>query len=277
MVMLTTATVWGMPGQVAFAGLYAVGATFLIFIAVTLANMRMMLMVISGANILNIKKYKLSLFRQVIIFHLMAITSWAQIGYMKDKLIDDDLIKYYTGFSVSIFMFGMTGTLIGFYIGGIISNEILRILIFITPLYILLLVVNSKETFNKISVYLGGLLVIIFYPIAGTWSILISGIFGGSLALLLTYKLKNKFMNIEYTNLEKVLAIVLLFSNSIWRLIGAIFYNKISEDGILIKWINAVAYSMVSAVMMMILVYPSGILANTSIEHRLIALGIGIC
>ena len=51
MVMLTTATVWGMPGQVAFAGLYAVGASlFLIFIAVTLANMRMMLMVISGAN-----------------------------------------------------------------------------------------------------------------------------------------------------------------------------------------------------------------------------------
>ena len=37
----------------------------------------------------------------------------------------------------------------------------------------------------------------------------------------------------------------------------------------------SVAYSIVSAVMM-ILVYPSGILANTSIEHRLIALGIGI-
>ena len=84
-------------------------------------------------------------------------------------------------------------------------------------------------------------------------------------------------MNIEYTNLEKVLAIVLAcLATGIWRLIGAIFYNKISEDGILIKWINAVAYSMVSAVMMMILVYPSGILANTLIEHRLIALGIGI-
>ena len=84
-------------------------------------------------------------------------------------------------------------------------------------------------------------------------------------------------MNIEYTNLEKVLAIVLAcLATGIWRLIGVIFYNKISEDGMLIKWINAVAYSMVSAVMMMILVYPSGILANTLIEHRLIALGIGI-
>ena len=84
-------------------------------------------------------------------------------------------------------------------------------------------------------------------------------------------------MNSEYTNLEKVLAVILAcLGTVIWRLIGVIFYNKISEDGMLIKWINAVAYSMVSAVMMMILVYPSGILANTSIEHRLIALGIGI-
>ena len=84
-------------------------------------------------------------------------------------------------------------------------------------------------------------------------------------------------MNIEYTNLEKLLAVILAcLATGIWRLIGVIFYNKISEDGMLIKWINAVAYSMVSAVMMMILVYPSGILSNTSIEHRLIALGEGI-
>ena len=84
-------------------------------------------------------------------------------------------------------------------------------------------------------------------------------------------------MNIEYTNLEKLLAVILAcLATGIWRLIGVIFYNKISEDGMLIKWINAVAYSMVSAVMMMILVYPSGILSNTSIEHRLIALGVGI-
>ena len=84
-------------------------------------------------------------------------------------------------------------------------------------------------------------------------------------------------MKIEYTNLEKFLAVILAcLATGIWRLIGVIFYNKISENGMLIKWINAVAYSMVSAVMMMILVYPSGILLNTSIEHRLIALGVGI-
>ena len=36
-------------------------------------------------------------------------------------------------------------------------------------------------------------------------------------------------MNIEYTNLEKVLAIVLAcLATGVWRLIGVIFYNKIA-------------------------------------------------
>ena len=188
MVVLTTVSVWGMPGQVAFASLYAVGASlFLIFIAVTLANMRMMLMVISGANILNINKFKLPLWKKVIIFHLMAITSWAQIGFMKDQIKNEDLIKYYSGFSITIFTFGILGTLIGFYIGDYISNGFLRVLIFITPLYILLLVVNSKDHINRAAVYTGGFFAIIFYPIAGTWSILISGVLGGSISTYLYY------------------------------------------------------------------------------------------
>ena len=46
MIVATTASVWGLPGQVAFASLYATGASLmLIFVAVALANMRMMLMV----------------------------------------------------------------------------------------------------------------------------------------------------------------------------------------------------------------------------------------
>ena len=52
--------------------------------------------------------------------------------------------------------------------------------------------------------------------------------------------------------------------------------HNIKKDGFLIKWINGVAYSMVAAVMMMILVYPSGVLSSTMIEHRLIALAIGV-
>ena len=42
MTTLTTLSVWGMPGQVAFVSLYATGSSmFLMVVAVALANMRM--------------------------------------------------------------------------------------------------------------------------------------------------------------------------------------------------------------------------------------------
>ena len=111
MVLATTASVWGMPGQIAFASLYAVGSSLvLIFIAVTLANMRMMLMVISGANILKMKEYNLPFWKQAIFLHVMAITSWAQIGYMKDKINEEKLLNYYIGFSFTIFTLNLFPT-----------------------------------------------------------------------------------------------------------------------------------------------------------------------
>ena len=83
MIVATTASVWGLPGQVAFASLYATGASLmLIFVAVALANMRMMLMVVSGADILHLRERNLPLWRRVLMMHFLAITSWVQIGFM---------------------------------------------------------------------------------------------------------------------------------------------------------------------------------------------------
>ena len=84
-------------------------------------------------------------------------------------------------------------------------------------------------------------------------------------------------MEVEYTFLQSWSAVALAcIATLIWRLMGIVFYDKISENGLLIKWINSVAYSMVSAVMMTILIYPAGVLATTLTEHRVIGLVIGL-
>ena len=84
-------------------------------------------------------------------------------------------------------------------------------------------------------------------------------------------------MNIDYTLTESWIAVGLAFlATGVWRFIGVLLAGKISTDGLLMNWINTVAYAMVAAVMMQILVYPSGILATTSLLERLIGLFIGI-
>ena len=86
MTFFTSLSVWGMPGQVAFVSLYATGASmFLMFVAVALANMRMMLMVISGSDILRLSESGLPLWKRVLMMHLLAITSWAQISYKQNQ------------------------------------------------------------------------------------------------------------------------------------------------------------------------------------------------
>ena len=186
MTLVTTATVFGMPGQVAFASLFAGGASLLlIFVAVALANMRMMLMVISGNDILNLTEHNLPFWKRLLLMHFLAITSWAQIGFKAHQHPPPLLLTYYIGFSLTIFTFAMTGTLIGFYIADWIPPDILRLVIFVTPLYILLLVINARQTLNRLAAVIGGTLCPLIYPITADWSILIAGVIGGSLAMFI--------------------------------------------------------------------------------------------
>jgi len=51
-----------------------------------------------------------------------------------------------------------------------------------TPLYILLLVVSSRENINRFAVILGGIITPVIYPFFLEWSVLIGGFIGGSIA-----------------------------------------------------------------------------------------------
>ena len=183
MTTTTTLLVFGMPGQVAMASLYASGASLLlIFIAVCLANLRMMLMVISGSDLLNLPQHKLPLWKRVLLMQGMAITGWAQLGFKQQTIAPDDLLHYYKGFAVTIYVFAISGTIIGFHLDNLIPEHVLRVVIFVTPLYLLLLIINAKQTTNKLAVVIGGTLCPLLYPLVGDWAILCAGFVGGTLS-----------------------------------------------------------------------------------------------
>lgn len=193
MTFLTSFSVWGMPGQVAFVSLYATGASlFLMFVAVALANMRMMLMVISGADILRLRDSGLPLWKRALMMHLLAITSWAQISYRQNDYNPAMLRVYYMAFSLTIFAFGMTGTTIGYFLNDVMPPEILRLVIFITPIYILLLLMNAQQSVSRLAAVLGGGVCPFLYVTAGDWAILLAGFLGGTGAIAF-YQLRAHF------------------------------------------------------------------------------------
>ena len=173
--------------EVAFVSLYATGASlFLMFVAVALANMRMMLMVISGADILRLREAGLPLWKRVLMMHLLAITSWAQISYRQKDYSPANLRVYYLSFSLTIFAFGMAGTTIGYFLDDVMPPEILRLVIFITPIYILLLLMNAQQSVSRLAAVLGGAACPFLYAIAGDWAILFAGFLGGTGAIAFT-------------------------------------------------------------------------------------------
>ena len=184
MVVSTSALVWGMPGQVAFASLYSAGASlFIIFIAVTLANMRMLLMVVSAADMMHLQMHKLPLWRRIILMQFLAITSWAHLAVAETKYPRHLLLPYFQGFSLTLYACGMLGTVFGYFLPDLVPPDLLQIIIFITPIYIFLLVATAGQKANRLAVAFGGSLCPVFYPMAGEWSVLLAGVIGGTLAI----------------------------------------------------------------------------------------------
>ena len=80
-------------------------------------------------------------------------------------------------------------------------------------------------------------------------------------------------MMTDYSLIESWMAVIMaMIATGFWRVLGLLLSKRISSSGWLINLINAVAYAMVSGVMMLIIVFPTGILSSSSLDHRLIGL-----
>ena len=189
--MVTTALVWGMPGQVAMASLHMAGASaMVIFTAVALANMRMLLMVVSGMDMTGLRDQPMPLWKKMGLMQMLAITSWVHVGQVEDQMTKAELLRYFTAFASVIYIAGILGTGFGYYLSDYVSDDVLRIILAITPMYILMMVVTARQSLNRYAGFLGGILCPLSYPLIGEWGILLGGIVGGTMVVMIDQRLK---------------------------------------------------------------------------------------
>ena len=112
----------------------------------------------------------------------------AAYGAIKGYLAPHQLTRYYIAFTMVIFSFSLCGTALGFYIGDIMPPSLLRVLIYITPLYLILLALSGQAKANRLAVMFGGLFVVVLMPFMGQGAIFVAGFAGGGLALALTLR-----------------------------------------------------------------------------------------
>ena len=62
----------------------------------------------------------------------------------------------------------------------------------------------------------------------------------------------------------------------IWRAAGVMLAYRIPAAGLIMGWVNTMAYALVAAVLLLIFVHPIGALATTSLDQRSVGLAAGL-
>ncbi len=179
-----TALVWGIAGQVALVDIHAGGGGLVaLFVAVALANLRMLPMVVTGLSAATGGR-KTSIPTRLALMHTLSISCWTQMMTRVDHVPKHQRLPYYIGFAVTLILSGLIGTAIGHQAGRIVPPEVLAIAVFMTPLYLLLLISGARQWVNRLSVIFGIAVGLGFYPLIGDWAVVAAGLLGGTLAFL---------------------------------------------------------------------------------------------
>ena len=183
---------FALPGQFVMAETLLAGGTLLnVFLAVLLTNARLYPMSVNIIPI--IRNENISKFKQYIFCHFIAVTSWLNMLAIHKEIRQDDKFNYFVGLSGFLWANSVLCTVLGFLFSNLVSQEILIGLVFLNPMYFLIMTVsNLKEKMMITSVLIGAIFSLILNNFFQSWSVLLAGIFGGTIGYFIFGKEKNE-------------------------------------------------------------------------------------
>ena len=192
-IWLTSATsffMFALPGQVVLVEMLVLSASGVtIAIAVTLTATRFFTMCLTLFPQFP-EKQRSSFYYLVV--HFVAMTAWAVSMRDFPKMKPEDRLSYFTGFAFVCWAVSTPATVLGYMVAGQVPSYIYLGLVFINPLFFLLTFTEVKPRGNRIAILLGaplGLLSYLWFP---DYSLLIAGLFGGTIAYMVDKYFRNR-------------------------------------------------------------------------------------
>ncbi len=180
--LVSSATTWALPGQIAMVELYGIGASLLVTVmAVCLTNTRLLPMVITLMP--HLSHGRRIGWRHYLVAHVIAITSWA-VGLRRlAALPAGDRFSWFTGFAWTLWALSFTGTAIGFWLAGSLPAPVTLGLVFLNPCYFtLLFVADLGSRLRVLALLFGGVLGPALHLATPDWGLPITGLAGGTAA-----------------------------------------------------------------------------------------------
>ncbi len=184
----STATVWGLPGQVAFVELFAVGAPVLaIALASSMANLRFLPMSLSMMPLFRADP---GIWRwRYILVAMMSVNTWALTLRRAPELSDQQRGPYYIGLGAVSMAAGVLGTAVGYHLAGTLPFYITVSLIFLNPMYFIFLFSSIRQRNCIMALMIGAVLGPLFHLLSPDWGLPFVGFIAGTVAFFLDKKM----------------------------------------------------------------------------------------
>jgi len=180
----STATIWGLPGQVAAAELYAVGAPLLaIALASSMANLRFLPMSLS---LLPLFRGDSASWRWRYLFvALMSVNTWAVTLRNGPSMPLDQRGPYFAGLSTVCVATGVAATALGYHLAGAMPFFVTVSLIFLNPIYFVFLFAAVRARHGILALLIGAVIGPITHWISPEWGLVFCGVIAGTAAFYL--------------------------------------------------------------------------------------------
>ena len=183
--LLATAGVWGLPGQLALAELYAAGAgAVAVVLAVSLANARFLPMAVSLMPLMDAGVKKKS--RLFLVVQLLSINSWAASLRRFPELAAQLRVVYFVVFALVCMSAGLVGTALGYLSLGVLPRPVSLGLIFLNPVFFAIVFAGTTERMWVNALILGAVAGPLLHLLSPDWGLLATGLVAGTPAFFLT-------------------------------------------------------------------------------------------
>ncbi|MBT6096352.1 MAG: AzlC family ABC transporter permease [Rhodospirillaceae bacterium] len=179
-----TLGLWGLPGQVAMAEMWAMSAPILaIVVASSMGNMRFLpLALVTVPWFRGDKRPKWTHFLAA---QVMSINIWTIFMRQAPEIELQHRYPYFMGIGAICLVGGTTGTVLGFVLAGELPVAVTIALVFMNPAYFLFVFSSVRHRNCIIAVILGAFTGPLLHQVSPDWSVPLTGILAGTAAFLL--------------------------------------------------------------------------------------------
>ncbi len=178
--LFSTATGWALPGQVAMLELYSVGASLVaVAAAVALVNARLLPMTITLMPLLRGPGVPRWLY--YLAANWIAVTAWALGLRELPRLPPEERMPFFLGMGIPLWVGTLVTTAVGFALAGAVPLYVTLGLVFLNPIYFMLVFAADLRLRSRIlALILGALLGPPLYLVSPDWSLITAGLAAGS-------------------------------------------------------------------------------------------------